>query len=166
MTNGIYTKKDQRILTKTGALEPERTVGVGTDSCPHTVIRKDASMDLAVVEAPSEEFGNLGLIFVKNGGDNLNATFGPELTDLTIHVIGIVEDEKVLRKSGPGIAKFGFLVINKTSLAPYVSISLEVMGRDTLRMRGECPWTFSNLKPGEGLEKIIVLLEEGRMLRI
>ena len=119
-------------------------------------------MNLAAVEALSEKFGNLDLIFVESGGDNLSATFSPELADLTIYVIDVAEGEKIPRKGGPGITKSDFLVINKTDLAPYVGASLEVMERDTLRMRGERPWTFSNLKSGEGLEKIIAFLEEKR----
>lgn len=154
VTNDIYTKEDQRILTEAGALEPERIVGVETGGCPHTAIREDASMNLAAVEALSEKFGNLDLIFVESGGDNLSATFSPELADLTIYVIDVAEGEKIPRKGGPGITKSDFLVINKTDLAPYVGASLEVMERDTLRMRGERPWTFSNLKSGEGLEKL------------
>ncbi|KAA1139585.1 urease accessory protein UreG, partial [Citrobacter portucalensis] len=134
--------------------------------CPHTAIREDASMNLAAVEALSEKFGNLDLIFVESGGDNLSATFSPELADLTIYVIDVAEGEKIPRKGGPGITKSDFLVINKTDLAPYVGASLEVMERDTLRMRGERPWTFSNLKSGEGLEKIIAFLEEKGMLRM
>lgn len=154
VTNDIYTKEDQRILTEAGALEPDRIVGVETGGCPHTAIREDASMNLAAVEALSEKFGNLDLIFVESGGDNLSATFSPELADLTIYVIDVAEGEKIPRKGGPGITKSDFLVINKTDLAPYVGASLEVMERDTLRMRGERPWTFSNLKSGEGLEKL------------
>jgi len=155
VTNDIYTKEDQRILTEAGALEPERIVGVETGGCPHTAIREDASMNLAAVEALSEKFGNLDLIFVESGGDNLSATFSPELADLTIP-----------RKGGPGITKSDFLVINKTDLAPYVGASLEVMARDTNRMRGERPWTFTNLKAGDGLATIIAFLEEKGMLRI
>ena len=166
VTNDIYTKEDQRILTEAGALEPDRIVGVETGGCPHTAIREDASMNLAAVEALSEKFGNLDLIFVESGGDNLSATFSPELADLTIYVIDVAEGEKIPRKGGPGITKSDFLVINKTDLAPYVGASLEVMERDTLRMRGERPWTFSNLKSGEGLEKIIAFLEEKGMLRM
>ncbi|QPJ99933.1 urease accessory protein UreG [Enterobacter mori] len=165
VTNDIYTKEDQRILTEAGALEPERIVGVETGGCPHTAIREDASMNLAAVEALSEKFGNLDLIFVESGGDNLSATFSPELADLTIYVIDVAEGEKIPRKGGPGITKSDFLVINKTDLAPYVGASLEVMERDTNRMRGERPWTFTNLKAGDGLATIIAFLEERGMLR-
>ena len=163
VTNDIYTK-DQRILTEAGALEPERIVGVETGGCPHTAIREDASMNLAAVEALSEKFGNLDLIFVESGGDNLSATFSPELADLTIYVIDVAEGEKIPRKGGPGITKSDFLVINKTDLAPYVGASLEVMERDTLRMRGERPWSFTNLKSGDGLQNIIAFIEDKGML--
>ena len=166
VTNDIYTKEDQRILTAAGALAPERIVGVETGGCPHTAIREDASMNLAAVEALSEKFGNLDLIFVESGGDNLSATFSPELADLTIYVIDVAEGEKIPRKGGPGITKSDFLVINKTDLAPYVGASLEVMERDTNRMRGERPWTFTNLKAGDGLGTIIAFLEEKGMLRV
>ncbi|STW04510.1 putative urease accessory protein [Klebsiella grimontii] len=164
VTNDIYTKEDQRILTEAGALEPERIVGVETGGCPHTAIREDASMNLAAVEALSEKFGNLDLIFVESGGDNLSATFSPELADLTIYVIDVAEGEKIPRKGGPGITKSDFLVINKTDLAPYVGASLEVMERDTLRMRGERPWSFTNLKSGDGLQNIIAFIEDKGML--
>ena len=165
VTNDIYTKEDQRILTEAGALEPDRIVGVETGGCPHTAIREDASMNLAAVDALSEKFGNLALLFVESG-DNLSATFSPELADLTIYVIDVAEGEKIPRKVGPGITKSDFLVINKTDLAPYVGASLEVMERDTLRMRGERPWTFTNLKAGDGLATIIAFLEEKGMLRV
>ena len=164
VTNDIYTKEDQRILTEAGALEPERIVGVETGGCPHTAIREDASMNLAAVEALSEKFGNLDLIFVESGGDNLSATFSPELADLTIYVIDVAEGEKIPRKGGPGITKSDFLVINKTDLAPYVGASLEVMERDTLRMRGERPWSFTNLKSGDGLQNIIALVKHQQRL--
>ncbi|HBR1360623.1 TPA: urease accessory protein UreG [Klebsiella pneumoniae] len=164
VTNDIYTKEDQRILTEAGALAPERIVGVETGGCPHTAIREDASMNLAAVEALSEKFSNLDLIFVESGGDNLSATFSPELADLTIYVIDVAEGEKIPRKGGPGITKSDFLVINKTDLAPYVGASLEVMASDTQRMRGDRPWTFTNLKQGDGLSTIIAFLEDKGML--
>ena len=164
VTNDIYTKEDQRILTEAGALEPERIVGVETGGCPHTAIREDASMNLAAVEALSEKFGNLDLIFVESGGDNLSATFSPELADLTIYVIDVAEGEKIPRKGGPGITNADFLVINKTDHAPYVGASLEVMASDTQRMRGDRPWTFTNLKQGDGLSTIIAFLEDKGML--
>lgn len=166
VTNDIYTREDADFLVRNEALAPERILGVETGGCPHTAIREDASMNLAAVEALSEKFGNLDLIFVESGGDNLSATFSPELADLTIYVIDVAEGEKIPRKGGPGITKSDFLVINKTDLAPYVGASLEVMERDTNRMRGERPWTFTNLKAGDGLATIIAFLEEKGMLRI
>ena len=166
VTNDIYTREDAEFLLRHNALESDRIIGVETGGCPHTAIREDASMNLAAVEALSEKFGNLDLIFVESGGDNLSATFSPELADLTIYVIDVAEGEKIPRKGGPGITKSDFLVINKTDLAPYVGASLEVMERDTNRMRGERPWTFTNLKAGDGLATIIAFLEEKGMLRV
>ncbi len=164
VTNDIYTKEDQRILTEAGALAPERIVGVETGGCPHTAIREDASMNLAAVEALSEKFGNLDLVFVESGGDNLSATFSPELADLTIYVIDVAEGEKIPRKGGPGITKSDLLVINKIDLAPYVGARLEVMEADTHRMRPTKPWTFANLKTGQGLEAIIDFIVREGML--
>ncbi|GAA3894550.1 urease accessory protein UreG [Gibbsiella dentisursi] len=164
VTNDIYTKEDQRILTEAGALEPERIIGVETGGCPHTAIREDASMNLAAVEELSRKFGNLDIIFVESGGDNLSATFSPELADLTIYVIDVAEGEKIPRKGGPGITRSDFLVINKIDLAPYVGASLAVMESDTERMRAGKPWTFANLKKGEGLENIIAFIEHQGML--
>lgn len=164
VTNDIYTKEDQRILTEAGALEPERIIGVETGGCPHTAIREDASMNLAAVEDLSQKFGNLDIIFVESGGDNLSATFSPELADLTIYVIDVAEGEKIPRKGGPGITRSDFLVINKIDLAPYVGASLDVMQSDTERMRAGKPWTFANLKKGEGLENIIAFIEHQGML--
>ncbi|WP_279029483.1 urease accessory protein UreG [Gibbsiella quercinecans] len=164
VTNDIYTKEDQRILTEAGALEPERIIGVETGGCPHTAIREDASMNLAAVEDLSRKFGNLDIIFVESGGDNLSATFSPELADLTIYVIDVAEGEKIPRKGGPGITRSDFLVINKIDLAPYVGASLAVMESDTERMRAGKPWTFANLKKGEGLENIIAFIEHQGML--
>jgi len=164
VTNDIYTKEDQRILTEAGALAPERIVGVETGGCPHTAIREDASMNLAAVEALSEQFGNLDLVFVESGGDNLSATFSPELADLTIYVIDVAEGEKIPRKGGPGITKSDLLVINKIDLAPYVGARLEVMEADTNRMRPTKPWTFANLKTGQGLEAIIDFIVREGML--
>ncbi|TCV91936.1 urease accessory protein UreG [Biostraticola tofi] len=155
VTNDIYTKEDQRILTEAGALEADRIVGVETGGCPHTAIREDASMNLAAVEDLARKFGNLDIIFVESGGDNLSATFSPELADLTIYVIDVAEGEKIPRKGGPGITKSDFLVINKIDLAPYVGASLAVMEQDTNRMRPERPWAFTNLKTGTGLDSLI-----------
>ena len=164
VTNDIYTKEDQRILTEAGALPAERIVGVETGGCPHTAIREDASMNLAAVEALSEKFGNLDVVFVESGGDNLSATFSPELADMTIYVIDVAEGEKIPRKGGPGITKSDLLVINKIDLAPYVGARLDVMESDTNRMRPEKPWTFANLKIGQGVDTIINFIVTHGML--
>ena len=155
ITNDIYTKEDQEFLIKHEALEKERIIGVETGGCPHTAIREDASMNLAAIDELTERFSNLDIIFVESGGDNLAATFSPELSDLTIYVIDVAEGEKIPRKGGPGITKSDLLVINKIDLAPHVGASLEVMQADTLRMRASKPFVFSNLKTGNGLEEII-----------
>ncbi len=166
VTNDIYTKEDQRILTEAEALEPERIVGVETGGCPHTAIREDASMNLAAVENLARKFGNLDVVFVESGGDNLSATFSPELADLTIYVIDVASGEKIPRKGGPGITKSDLLVINKIDLADLVGADLGIMESDTNRMRGEKPWAFSNLRNDvEGLEKIIGFIVEEGMLR-
>ncbi len=164
VTNDIYTKEDQRILTEAGALPAERIVGVETGGCPHTAIREDASMNLAAVEALSEKFGNLDVVFVESGGDNLSATFSPELADMTIYVIDVAEGEKIPRKGGPGITKSDLLVINKIDLAPYVGARLDVMESDTNRMRPEKAWTFANLKTGQGVDTIIDFIVTHGML--
>ena len=153
VTNDIYTREDAEFLTNSGALAPERIVGVETGGCPHTAIREDASMNLVAVEDLATSFGNLDIIFIESGGDNLSATFSPELADLTIYVIDVAEGEKIPRKGGPGITRSDLLVINKIDLAPHVGASLEVMESDTNRMR-EKPWIFSNLKNGTGVEEI------------
>lgn len=158
VTNDIYTKEDQRILTMAAALEPERIIGVETGGCPHTAIREDASINLVAVEELTLKFGNLDIIFIESGGDNLSATFSPELADLTIYVIDVAEGEKIPRKGGPGITRSDFLVINKIDLAPYVGASLDIMKKDTQRMRHDRPWTFTNLRSGQGLQKIIEFL--------
>ena len=164
VTNDIYTKEDQRILTEAGALEPERIVGVETGGCPHTAIREDASMNLEAVDEMMERFPDIEVLFIESGGDNLSATFSPELADLTIYVIDVAEGEKIPRKGGPGITKSDFLVINKIDLAPYVGASLEVMESDTNRMRPERPWAFTNLKTGHGLRTLIDFIVERGML--
>lgn len=160
VTNDIYTKEDQRILTEAQALEASRIIGVETGGCPHTAIREDVSMNLEAISELQHRFPNLDLIFVESGGDNLSATFSPELADITIYVIDVSEGEKIPRKGGPGITKSGFLVINKTDLAPYVGASLEIMEKDTIRMRLNKPWTFCNLKEGTGLENVINYIEQ------
>ena len=164
VTNDIYTKEDQRILTEAGALEADRIIGVETGGCPHTAIREDASMNLAAIDELNHRFNNLDLIFIESGGDNLSATFSPELSDINIYVIDVSEGEKIPRKGGPGITKSSFFVINKTDLAPFVGASLEVMEKDTNRMRPNLPWTFTNLKKGEGLDKVIAFIEKYLMI--
>ena len=164
VTNDIYTKEDQRILIEAGALEADRIIGVETGGCPHTAIREDASMNLAAIDELNHRFNNLDLIFIESGGDNLSATFSPELADITIYVIDVSEGEKIPRKGGPGITKSSFFVINKTDLAPFVGASLEVMEKDTNRMRPNLPWTFTNLKKGEGLDKVIAFIEKYLMI--
>ena len=160
VTNDIYTKEDQRILTEAGALDAERIIGVETGGCPHTAIREDASMNLAAIDELNHRFKDLDLIFIESGGDNLSATFSPDLADATIYVIDVAQGEKIPRKGGPGITKSSFFVINKTDLAPYVGASLEVMEKDTMKMRPKLPWTFTNLKKNEGVDKVIAFIEK------
>lgn len=154
ITNDIYTKEDQLILTRAQALPPDRIMGVETGGCPHTAIREDASMNLAAIEEMNKKFPHAELCFVESGGDNLAATFSPELADLTIYVIDVAEGEKIPRKGGPGITRSDLLVINKIDLAPFVGADLGVMEADTLRMRGKRPFIFTNLKSGEGADPI------------
>jgi len=151
VTNDIYTKEDAEFLIKHKALEEDRILGVETGGCPHTAIREDASMNLSAVEELSVRFPNLDLVIVESGGDNLAATFSPELSDLTIYVIDVAAGDKIPRKGGPGITKSDLLVINKIDLAPHVGASLEVMERDAKKMRGEGPFVFTNLKNGDGV---------------
>ena len=155
VTNDIYTKEDAEFLTRAGALAPERIVGVETGGCPHTAIREDASINLAAVSDIVRKWPKLEIVFVESGGDNLAATFSPELADLTIYVIDVAAGDKIPRKGGPGITRSDLLVINKIDLALLVGASLEVMERDTKRMRGERPFVFTNLKTGGGLDRII-----------
>jgi urease accessory protein len=150
ITNDIYTKEDALILTRAGALPVERIMGVETGGCPHTAIREDASINLAAIAEMRAKFPDLDLILIESGGDNLAATFSPELADLTIYVIDVAQGEKIPRKGGPGITRSDLLVINKTDLAPYVGASLAVMESDTRRMRAERPFVFTNLKTGDG----------------
>ncbi len=154
VTNDIYTKEDQQFLIKSEALPVERIMGVETGGCPHTAIREDASMNLAAVEDLSDQFQDLDFVLVESGGDNLSATFSPELADLTIYVIDVSAGDKIPRKGGPGITRSDLLVINKIDLADYVGASLEVMDRDSKKMRGDRPFIFSNLKKGIGLNEI------------
>ncbi len=155
ITNDIYTKEDQRILTATGALPPERIMGVETGGCPHTAIREDASINLAAVADMNSQFPDLDIVFIESGGDNLAATFSPELADITIYVIDVSAGEKIPRKGGPGITRSDLLVINKTDLAPLVGADLSIMDSDSKRMRDTRPFIFSNLKKGEGVPDIV-----------
>jgi urease accessory protein len=154
ITNDIYTKEDAEILTRAGALAPERIMGVETGGCPHTAIREDASINLAAVADMRVRFPKLDLILIESGGDNLAATFSPELADITIYVIDVSAGDKIPRKGGPGITRSDLLVINKTDLAPLVGASLEVMDRDAKKMRGSRPFVFTNLKTGDGADRI------------
>src|SRR5215472_13339664 len=154
VTNDIYTKEDAQFLTRSGALHPERIVGVETGGCPHTAIREDASINLAAVADIVRRFPGLDLVFIESGGDNLAATFSPELADITIYVIDVAAGDKIPRKGGPGITRSDLLVINKIDLAPLVGASLEVMDRDARKMRGDRPFVFTNLKSGDGVERI------------
>jgi len=160
VTNDIYTKEDAEFLTRSQALAPERIRGVETGGCPHTAIREDASMNLSAIDGLMKDFPGLELIIVESGGDNLAATFSPELSDLTLYVIDVAAGDKIPRKGGPGIMRSDLLIINKIDLAPYVGASLEVMDRDARRMRGERPFLFTNLKTGQGLDGVISFIEK------
>jgi urease accessory protein len=164
ITNDIYTKEDAEFLIRSGALPPERIIGVETGGCPHTAIREDASINLAAIDDLKRRHDDLELILIESGGDNLSATFSPELSDLTLYVIDVAAGDKLPRKGGPGICKSDLLVINKIDLAPMVGASLEVMERDARRMRGERPFVFSNQKTGFGLDAIIEFIERQGML--
>ncbi len=155
VTNDIYTQEDAQFLVQSQALERDRIVGVETGGCPHTAIREDASMNLAAIEQLEQRFAELELVFLESGGDNLAATFSPELVDLTIYVIDVAAGDKIPRKGGPGITKSDLLVINKTDLAPLVGANLSVMERDAKKMRGDKPFVFTNLKTKEGLAPVI-----------
>jgi urease accessory protein len=166
ITNDIYTKEDQLILTRAQALPAERIMGVETGGCPHTAIREDASMNLAAIDEMNRKFPHAELCFIESGGDNLAATFSPELADLTIYVIDVAEGEKIPRKGGPGITRSDLLVINKIDLAPFVGANLEVMKVDTLRMRVKRPFVFTNLKSGEGVDQIAsFVIEKGGLTK-
>ena len=164
VTNDIYTEEDAQFLVRNEALAPERIIGVETGGCPHTAIREDASINLEAVARLTRRFPGLELILIESGGDNLAATFSPELSDLTLYVIDVAAGDKIPRKGGPGIVKSDLLVINKIDLAPMVGASLEVMERDAKKMRGARPFVFSNLKNGTGLEKIVQFIETEGML--
>ena len=155
VTNDIYTKEDAQFLIRSGALPEERIVGVETGGCPHTAIREDASINLEAIDDLARRFPRLDLILVESGGDNLAATFSPELADLTLYVIDVAGGDKIPRKGGPGITKSDLLIINKTDLAPHVGASLEVMDRDAKKMRGDKPFLFTSIRRGEGLQQVV-----------
>jgi len=166
VTNDIYTEEDARFLVDNKALPPERIIGVETGGCPHTAIREDASINLEAVDRLARRFGNLDVVFVESGGDNLAATFSPELSDLTLYVIDVAAGDKIPRKGGPGITKSDLLVINKIDLAPMVGASLEVMARDASRMRGDRPFVFTNLKTGAGADAVVRFVVERGMIAL
>ena len=164
VTNDIYTREDCEFLIRSEALPAERIRGVETGGCPHTAIREDASMNLAAIDELMHDFSGLDMIIVESGGDNLAATFSPELSDLTLYVIDVAAGDKIPRKGGPGIMRSDLLIINKIDLAPYVGASLEVMDRDARKMRGEKPFVFTNLKTGQGLDNVVAFIEKQGML--
>jgi urease accessory protein len=164
VTNDIYTREDAEFLVRNDALPRERILGVETGGCPHTAIREDASINLEAVERLTRAFPALQIVFVESGGDNLAATFSPELSDLTLYVIDVAAGDKIPRKGGPGIMKSDLLVINKIDLAPHVGASLELMASDARRMRGERPFVFSNMKDGTGLDRIVAFIEHRGLL--
>ncbi len=165
ITNDIYTREDAEFLTRSGALPPERIMGVETGGCPHTAIREDASINLAAVAEMRARFPKLDLVLIESGGDNLAATFSPELADITIYVIDVSAGDKIPRKGGPGITRSDLLVINKTDLAPLVGASLEVMDRDAKKMRGERPFVFAQVKGGQGVDEIAAFIKKAGGLR-
>ena len=164
ITNDIYTHEDQEFLQRNDALAPERIVGVETGGCPHTAIREDASMNLAALDGLVDRFPDLEMVVIESGGDNLAATFSPELSDLTLYVIDVSAGDKIPRKGGPGITKSDLLIINKTDLAPLVGADLGVMDRDARRMRGDRPFVFTNLKAGDGLDEVIAFIKSEGLL--
>ncbi len=165
VTNDIYTREDAEFLLRHNALDAERIMGVETGGCPHTAIREDASINLSAVDTMCARFPDLDFVIIESGGDNLSATFSPELSDLTIYVIDVAAGDKIPRKGGPGITKSDLLIINKTDLAPMVGASLEVMDKDTKRMRGDKPYLFTNLKDGENVDAVISFIVDKGMLR-
>jgi urease accessory protein len=166
ITNDIYTREDAEFLTRSGALSPDRIMGVETGGCPHTAIREDASMNLAAIDEMCQRFTDLDVVFVESGGDNLAATFSPELADLTIYVIDVSAGDKIPRKGGPGITRSDLLVINKIDLAPLVGADLGVMDRDARKMRGERPFLFSNLKINKGVDEVTqFIVDKGGLTR-
>ncbi|MFO1494239.1 MAG: urease accessory protein UreG [Lysobacterales bacterium] len=165
ITNDIYTREDQRLLTVAGALPPERILGVETGGCPHTAIREDASINLEAIERMLTRFPDADIVFVESGGDNLAATFSPELADLTLYVIDVAGGEKIPRKGGPGITRSDLLIINKIDLAPHVGASLEIMRADTQRMRGERPFVMTDLRRQQNLNQVIAFIEGAGLLK-
>lgn len=166
VTNDIYTREDAEFLTRSQALAADRIIGVETGGCPHTAIREDASMNLAAIDDLNKLHPNLDIVFIESGGDNLSATFSPELADLAIYVIDVAEGEKIPRKGGPGITRSDLLVINKIDLAPYVGASLEVMESDTKRMRNEKPYVFTNIKERSGVDTIVEFICKEGLLQV
>lgn len=164
VTNDIFTKEDAEFLMKNGVLERDRIIGVETGGCPHTAIREDATMNLQAIETLEQRFPNLDIIFVESGGDNLAATFSPELADFTIYVIDVAQGEKIPRKGGPGICKSDLLLINKIDLAPFVGANLEVMEQDTVVKRGDRPYLLTNLMTGAGLDRVVAWIEYNALL--
>jgi len=164
ITNDIYTREDMDILLRAGALAPERLMGVETGGCPHTAIREDASINLEAIARLQADFPYLQLVLVESGGDNLAATFSPELSDLTLYVIDVAGGEKIPRKGGPGITRSDLLIINKTDLAPHVGADLAVMASDARRQRGERPFVFTNLRTGEGVQEVVAFIREQGLL--
>lgn len=164
ITNDIYTKEDAEFLSRNSVLPRERIIGVETGGCPHTAIREDASMNLEAVDEMKERFPDINLLFIESGGDNLSATFSPELVDATIFVIDVAEGDKIPRKGGPGITRSDLLVINKTDLAPYVGVSLEVMEQDSRKMRGERPFLFTNIRSGEHVDEVAAWIRKNVFL--
>jgi len=158
ITNDIYTREDAEFLTRSGALSPERIAGVETGGCPHTAIREDASINIEAVQKMMNRFSGLDIVFIESGGDNLSATFSPELADITLYVIDVSAGDKIPRKGGPGITRSDLLIINKIDLAPLVGASLDVMARDSLKMRGDRPFLFANMKEHTGLDQIIATI--------
>jgi len=166
VTNDIYTREDAEFLLRHNALEADRILGVETGGCPHTAIREDASINLSAVDTLCKRFPDLDFVIIESGGDNLSATFSPELSDLTIYVIDVAAGDKIPRKGGPGITKSDLLIINKTDLAPMVGASLKVMDKDTKRMRGDKPYLFTNLKDGDNVDAVIAFIKDKGMLKI
>lgn len=164
ITNDIYTREDMHILLRAGALAPERLMGVETGGCPHTAIREDASINLEAIARLQADFPDLELVLVESGGDNLAATFSPELSDLTLYVIDVAGGEKIPRKGGPGITRSDLLIINKTDLAPHVGADLAVMASDAQRQRGERPFVFTNMRTGEGVQEVVAFIREQGLL--